>query len=143
MRSLNHLFFPLLSFFEVAIGHPGNHHPDLFPSRSNSEKRDTAAHSICFRISATLKTPEDFSAKVRDPVCQPDEYLFPRGSSPEDLGLSQRQADDPYSCNENKPCSNHACCAKTGFCGYGPESCGDSGESPNDKCWSNCDAKAE
>ncbi|EEU41819.1 uncharacterized protein NECHADRAFT_53983, partial [Fusarium vanettenii 77-13-4] len=51
--------------------------------------------------------------------------------------------DDPYSCSEAKPCSNGACCAKTGVCGYGPDSCGTNDESPNDKCWSNCDAHAE
>jgi chitinase len=27
--------------------------------------------------------------------------------------------------------------------GYGPASCGTDGKSPNDKCWSNCDAHAE
>ncbi|KAI0865410.1 hypothetical protein F4860DRAFT_307737 [Xylaria cubensis] len=50
--------------------------------------------------------------------------------------------DDPYSCDENKPCSNGACCGKNGVCGYGPDYCGTNGESPNDKCWSNCDAHA-
>jgi len=29
------------------------------------------------------------------------------------------------------------------FAGYGPASCGTDDQSPNDKCWSNCDAKAE
>ncbi|TFK66092.1 hypothetical protein BDN72DRAFT_162975 [Pluteus cervinus] len=55
----------------------------------------------------------------------------------------QRREDD-YSCSEVKPCSNGACCSKvSGYCGYGPESCGTNGQSPNDACWSNCDAKAE
>ncbi|KAI9150010.1 Chitotriosidase-1 [Paramyrothecium foliicola] len=37
-----------------------------------------------------------------------------------------------------------ACCPKeTGWCNYGPEACGTNNISPNDVCWSNCDAKAE
>jgi chitinase len=32
---------------------------------------------------------------------------------------------------------------ETGYCNYGPEACGTNGQSPNDDCWSNCDAKAE
>ncbi|RSL86747.1 hypothetical protein CDV31_016357 [Fusarium ambrosium] len=51
--------------------------------------------------------------------------------------------NDPYSCSEEKPCSNGACCSRTGVCNYGPEACGTNGKSPNDKCWSNCDAHAE
>ncbi|OMP85134.1 Killer toxin subunits alpha/beta, partial [Diplodia seriata] len=31
----------------------------------------------------------------------------------------------------------------TGYCNYGPEACGTTGTSPNDVCWSNCDAHAE
>ncbi|KAL4984435.1 hypothetical protein BDW68DRAFT_193691 [Aspergillus falconensis] len=46
-------------------------------------------------------------------------------------------------CNETSPCSNGACCGKSGFCGYGATYCGTSGESPNEACWSNCDAHAE
>jgi len=37
-----------------------------------------------------------------------------------------------------------ACCSKkTGYCNYGPDACGTNGQSPNDVCWSNCDAHAE
>ena len=37
-----------------------------------------------------------------------------------------------------------ACCPKeTGVCNYGPDACGTTGTSPNDVCWSNCDAHAE
>lgn len=37
-----------------------------------------------------------------------------------------------------------ACCSKkSGYCNYGPEACGTNGQSPNDLCWSNCDAHAE
>jgi len=60
--------------------------------------------------------------------------------------ISDSLADD-YSCDENRPCSNGACCSKkTGYCAYGPEACGpDIGHnpSPNSVCWSNCDATAE
>ncbi|KAF1939360.1 hypothetical protein EJ02DRAFT_504870 [Clathrospora elynae] len=49
-----------------------------------------------------------------------------------------------YSCGPDRPCKNKACCPKkTGQCNYGEEACGTSGISPNDVCWSNCDAKAE
>ncbi|RWA12800.1 hypothetical protein EKO27_g2300 [Xylaria grammica] len=43
---------------------------------------------------------------------------------------------DDYTCSPGKPCSNHACCGKSGYCGYGPTYCGTA-------CTSNCDAKAE
>lgn len=37
-----------------------------------------------------------------------------------------------------------ACCPKaTLSCNYGPDACGTTGTSPNDVCWSNCDAAAE
>lgn len=49
---------------------------------------------------------------------------------------------DEYSCDEKTPCGNKACCGKSGFCGYGPTYCGTTGSSPNDACWSNCDAHA-
>lgn len=45
-------------------------------------------------------------------------------------------ARDDYSCSEDNPCSNHACCGKSGFCGYGPDYCGDG-------CQADCDAVAE
>ncbi|KAI0459849.1 hypothetical protein F5B21DRAFT_511091 [Xylaria acuta] len=52
--------------------------------------------------------------------------------------------DDDYSCGPDKPCRNGACCPKaTLYCNYGEEYCGTNGQSPNDVCWSNCDAKAE
>lgn len=31
---------------------------------------------------------------------------------------------DEYSCSKDKPCSNHACCGESGYCGYGPTYCG-------------------
>ena len=86
-------------------------------------------------------SPFDYSAKIRRdenaPVCEAQSHvpaLFER----------QSQTDDDYSCSESKPCSNGACCSKkTGYCNYGPEACGTNGQSPNDVCWSNCDAHAE
>ena len=51
--------------------------------------------------------------------------------------------DNTYNCDENNPCSNGACCGKSGYCGYGPTYCGTNGQSPNDQCWSQCDAHAE
>ncbi|KAJ1326789.1 chitinase [Microdochium nivale] len=51
---------------------------------------------------------------------------------------------DDYTCGPDRPCNNKACCPKkTGQCNYGEEACGTSGISPNEVCWSNCDAKAE
>lgn len=73
------------------------------------------------------------------PVCKIDENPLKE--------IVARQSDDDYSCSESKPCSNGACCSKkTGYCNYGPEACGpDIGNnpSPNEVCWSNCDATAE
>ncbi|RSL51633.1 hypothetical protein CEP51_015172 [Fusarium floridanum] len=43
---------------------------------------------------------------------------------------------DDFTCGPDKPCSNEACCGEDGWCGYGPNYCGDG-------CQSNCDAKAE
>ncbi|ENH99491.1 glycoside hydrolase family 18 protein [Bipolaris maydis ATCC 48331] len=51
---------------------------------------------------------------------------------------------DDYTCGPDRPCKNKACCPKaTGQCNYGEKACGTSGISPNEVCWSNCDAKAE
>jgi chitinase len=41
-----------------------------------------------------------------------------------------------FTCGPNKECINGACCGEDGWCGYGPNYCGDG-------CQSNCDAKAE
>ncbi|KAL4783534.1 hypothetical protein BJX76DRAFT_368377 [Aspergillus varians] len=51
--------------------------------------------------------------------------------------------DDDYTCDKDNPCSNGACCGKSGNCGFGDTYCGTTGKSPNDDCWSNCDAHAE
>ncbi|PLN83775.1 glycosyl hydrolases family 18-domain-containing protein [Aspergillus taichungensis] len=51
--------------------------------------------------------------------------------------------NDEYVCSKKKPCKNGACCGKSGHCGFGKKYCGTTGKSPNDACWSNCDAHAE
>jgi hypothetical protein len=56
--------------------------------------------------------------------------------------LLSRQSSSTYNCSENNPCSNGACCGKSGYCGYGLTYCGTTGTSPNADCWSNCDAHA-
>ncbi|GAW18020.1 hypothetical protein ANO14919_074890 [Xylariales sp. No.14919] len=48
--------------------------------------------------------------------------------------FSVRRQD--YSCGPGRPCTNGACCGKSGFCGYGDAYCGDG-------CISNCNAHAE
>ncbi|EAQ84573.1 hypothetical protein CHGG_08587 [Chaetomium globosum CBS 148.51] len=96
--------------------------------------------------------PFDYSAKVRReyelPLCRDgDEKL---GITPF-LGamdapslLSGRATVDDYTCAPDRPCANKACCPKaTLSCNYGEEACGTSGISPNEVCWSNCDAKSE
>ncbi|KAK3337685.1 glycosyl hydrolases family 18-domain-containing protein [Cercophora scortea] len=76
----------------------------------------------------------DYSVKIRPEAnaageqCQAMPALFKR---------------EDYTCDEHRPCSNNACCGKTGNCGYGSKYCGDGKTSPNDVCWSHCDAKAE
>ncbi|KAF2716673.1 glycoside hydrolase family 18 protein [Polychaeton citri CBS 116435] len=91
----------------------------------------------CELISNSLQTAEDFRAKERPKtgICPNELFHILR------RGTKSSSADD-FSCGPSKPCSNGACCAKTGYCGYGPDSCGD-GNTPNKKCWSNCDAHAE
>ncbi|KAM3079706.1 hypothetical protein ACMFMG_006117 [Clarireedia jacksonii] len=88
----------------------------------------------------------DYSAKIRRhqelPFCRAQETSL----NGIELSVLPRQAEvpDDYTCGEGRPCRNHACCPKeTGQCNYGPKACGTNGISPNDVCWSNCDAKAE
>ena len=92
---------------------------------------------ICTVIPDAINTADDLLAKKKpNPgVCPSDfSHLLKRQSSSTTV--------DDYSCGPSKPCSNGACCAKTGYCGYGPDSCGN-GKTPNAKCYSNCDATAE
>jgi hypothetical protein len=92
-------------------------------------------HAECLNPAQFQPDFFDYSVKTRDAI--PQEVCPTSGVS------VFARAEEDYSCGEKKPCSNGACCAKTGYCGYGPASCGTNGISPNDKCWSNCNAKAE
>ncbi|OBT47403.1 hypothetical protein VE00_02156 [Pseudogymnoascus sp. WSF 3629] len=97
-------------------------------------------------------SPFDYSAKVRReyelPLCRDgDESLRLTpflGAMDTPSLLSGRATDDDYTCGLDRPCANKACCPKaTMSCNYGEEACGTSGISPNEVCWSNCDAKSE
>ncbi|KAI1180783.1 carbohydrate-binding module family 18 [Nemania sp. FL0916] len=89
-------------------------------------------------------SPFDYSAKISSRTDQPGLCFLAEAPISGLLMSRQASGDDDYSCSESKPCKNGACCPKaTGFCNYGPEACGTTGTSPNDVCWSNCDAHAE
>ncbi|KAH6651435.1 glycosyl hydrolases family 18-domain-containing protein [Truncatella angustata] len=93
--------------------------------------------------------PLDYSAKVRReyelPLCRDGDYSHPAlGAVHTSSLLGGRATVDDYTCGPDRPCANSACCPKASLqCNYGEEACGTSGISPNDVCWSNCDAKAE
>ncbi|KAI0850294.1 carbohydrate-binding module family 18 [Daldinia vernicosa] len=100
-------------------------------------------------------SPFDYSAKNRRdyklPLCHIDDDPLTTSSGPAAaLGTTNlssllgRAVVDDYTCAPDRPCSNKACCPKATLeCNYGEEACGTSGVSPNDVCWSNCDAKSE
>jgi chitinase len=78
-----------------------------------------------------------------DSICLDDDVSAAIATRDLLLGRQVTEQDD-YTCSETKPCRNGACCPKlTGYCNYGAEACGTSGVSPNEVCWSNCDAHAE
>lgn len=52
------------------------------------------------------------------------------------LGLLPVQALESGTCSADSPCYQ-GCCSKAGYCGFGPDFCGD------DVCISDCDAVAE
>ncbi|KAJ3578860.1 hypothetical protein NPX13_g1706 [Xylaria arbuscula] len=108
------------------------------------DARDFGQQPICLPIPTVLTRQVDVVSKIRpsNGVCQKDEYLATSPNPALESSLQAREAEDPYACGENKPCSNGACCGKSGFCGFGPKYCGTTGTSPNDDCWSNCDAHA-
>ncbi|KAI0897338.1 glycosyl hydrolases family 18-domain-containing protein [Annulohypoxylon nitens] len=90
-------------------------------------------------------SPFDYSAKIRRdqeyPFCKVNDSY---GEVSVSTLLPRQEAPDDYTCGEGRPCRNGACCPKeTGQCNYGPKACGTNNISPNDVCWSNCDAKAE
>ena len=96
----------------------------------------TGSGPLCAAVPSSVTSQQDLRAKIRavPEVCSVHEGFFHL--------VARTITVDDYSCSETKPCSNGACCAKTGYCNYGPEACGTDGKSPNDKCWSNCDAHA-
>ncbi|TLD14866.1 hypothetical protein PspLS_10880, partial [Pyricularia sp. CBS 133598] len=104
-----------------------------------SEGLDTGSQPVCIPFPTSLVSHEDFVAKSRpgEGLCRRDEYMQtstagPLSSPNSGQVFNKRQSDDPYACGEGNPCSNHACCGKTGVCGYGPDYCGTNGQSPND-----------
>ncbi|KAK4442906.1 hypothetical protein QBC34DRAFT_479340 [Podospora aff. communis PSN243] len=135
-------FFSFLCAVEALPGHGHGHGHSHLHRRQHLST--TLSKDICLPIPALLETQEDLVAKLRSDTCGPDEHLVsvPLSSPSPPSGLLARQAEDPYACSETKECGNHACCGKSGHCGYGPLYCGTNGQSPNDVCWSNCDAKA-
>ncbi|KAI0108573.1 glycosyl hydrolases family 18-domain-containing protein [Nemania sp. FL0031] len=93
--------------------------------------------------------PFDYSAKVRAeyelPLCWDGDSSYPvLGAIHAPSLLGGRATADDYTCAPDRPCTNSACCPKASLeCNYGEEACGTSGISPNEVCWSNCDAKSE
>lgn len=110
----------------------------------------SAVDGAAKRRAAPATCPDDRTYYIYNSPLEPKHPTSDAQSADVALGLlpsslHTRQAGgtvEDYSCGPSKPCSNGACCAKTGYCGYGPDSCGD-GTTPNDKCWSHCDATAE
>ena len=129
LRSLPGLLIIFTHLFSHVFAASGNEPtgPDAVVSIGNDP--------TCQAIPSSITSGQDFRAKTRatSAVCSIHEGFF---------HLFARDTVQDYSCSETKPCSNGACCAKTGYCNYGPEACGTDGKSPNDKCWSNCDAHA-
>ncbi|KXH59987.1 glycosyl hydrolase family 18 [Colletotrichum salicis] len=148
-----HLLLPVLALPSHKHGHSQLHQRSVVSSKKTCLNEAYA--------------PFDYSAKpARDrnlPVCPKNSSLAAVHARDLLLGRQVTQQTD-YSCSETKPCGNGglsstlitafsfdltvfiagACCPKeTGWCNYGPKACGTNGISPNDVCWSNCDAKAE
>lgn len=106
-----------------------------FPSSKAVTIVDTSDQPMCRN---EAYDPFDDSVKLRR-----DDVDLPVCENPVHVSTLFKREDD-YSCSESKACSNGACCGKVqGYCGYGPDYCGTTGTSPNDVCWSNCDATAE
>jgi len=80
-----------------------------------------------------------FDSATNSPACQKRQYLWWKYPLLKWL-VFQRQC---FFLHLELTKSNlGACCAKTGNCGYGLDYCGDR-ITPNDVCWSNCNAFAE
>lgn len=147
-------------FFSIlranAVPHVGlpeiKRHAGLFegqPGPRNGNWAEEAARTAenirrdngCPALPAPVDRWLDYSVKTRTATQYSDDSL----TCPTPVSLLHRGLDkrDDYSCDENNPCSNFACCAKSGYCGYGEKYCGDgTSPGPNDVCWSNCDAHA-
>lgn len=98
------------------LGRPG-HHRHI--SRHLSTEVDVAisnAHleAICQPLPKGIQSQLDFAVKTRAvaETCPSVDFSL----------VSRGIRNDDYSCSESKPCSNGACCAKSGYCGYGPAS---------------------
>ncbi|RMD40214.1 hypothetical protein DV735_g4912, partial [Chaetothyriales sp. CBS 134920] len=113
-------------------------------------------YPACNRLQLiTFDSPFDYSAKHRRdyelPLCHVEDAppatnadITPALGSMSLSSLIGRAVADDYTCGPDRPCANGACCPKaTLSCNYGAEACGTSGISPNEVCWSNCDAKSE
>lgn len=84
--------------------------------------------------SNTALTPRsELSVSVRDSTH--NQIQDRRAETPSSNQSSLARRED-YSCGPGRPCANGACCGTSGFCGYGPASCGTG-------CISNCNAHAE
>ncbi len=119
-------FLLLLLLCSSVLGHP----------RPESRENHPQVELVC--QNPTIPHFFDYSVKSRDVAIT----QCPSSS------ISRRAVVDDYSCSKTKPCKNGACCPKvtgtaTSYCSYGPAACGTNGQSPNDVCWSNCDAHAE
>ncbi|KAI0971243.1 carbohydrate-binding module family 18 [Xylaria arbuscula] len=125
-RPLHHfLLFVLTSYPYNVVGLP----QPIIQDRDN-------AIDTCANIPSPVEVYLDTAVRVRKDARKGELTGSIRSK------LQTANPDDPYSCSENKSCGNGACCGKNGVCGYGPIYCGTNEISPNDACWSNCNAKA-
>ncbi|KAL8350543.1 hypothetical protein RB598_005715 [Gaeumannomyces tritici] len=130
----------LLAHAVIALPHiPGERYGDPHTQKHGK------APATCRAETSVL----DYGAKKREeyqlPVCPfAKEESSEASMSLTTLMVRQSVNDDDYSCGPERPCRNKACCPKaTLYCNYGEKYCGTNGQSPNDVCWSNCNAKAE
>ena len=105
-------------------------------SHEPSDIISSDAQPLCLPEPGVITSLNDFQAKIR-----PSLDICPAGEF--SIEVKSASIADDNSCSETKPCSNHACCGRAGYCGYGPDYCGTTGQSPNDRCWSDCDAHTE
>ncbi|EKG15792.1 Chitin-binding type 1 [Macrophomina phaseolina MS6] len=134
MRSLT-LF--LIAGLASAFPHSHGHSHSLFHSSATKDNGNTCRNPTSYY---------DYSAKSRRdealPICPAEQTSAAVDAN--SLFARQVVGGEDYSCAPDRPCKNGACCPKeTLQCNYGEEYCGTSGISPNEVCWSNCDAKAE